>query len=406
MRQALASELAQKRQALAREEAVVTLAKENTPEIRELRRRCLQDKLSHDRALQLLEQELQEEEATQRHQDELERMEAARRREVMGDVEQQSRRRGMGRNLHFDLLSQMERSKAERQVQMERERREDRTQADNAAAQVCNEDRQRLGALRQSQREVSTLLGQLLECQRHQRAEATAREADEHSHIHNYNTAQSELRERLADERRCADGIRNQRLQKLQLALAEGARETFALEEVRLALQQETLEAQYRHQEELALRRRQAEREEAAKEIEDTLRMLQRRKGEAMEHKEREKRELLERYTDQRRLEQLSDQQRRLRLQQYRREVDLIQEDLRKRREEEWQQEFEEAQARRLEEEKAAGIIAEERRRLLQAHCLMEPTQVLCRLLGSSVEPMVERTAHNALRRFPLQVEG
>mmetsp|Transcript_36193 Transcript_36193/g.64409 ORF Transcript_36193/g.64409 Transcript_36193/m.64409 type:complete len:477 (-) Transcript_36193:148-1578(-) len=372
----------------ARFAAQVHQVSHSNPELHALQHRCKVERASQQRALQLLEAEVAEEEARQRTVAELESSMFARLRNEETWRAREAARRADGKELLHDLSTQAALSRESHTMQLDAERRESRSLVDRAAARAREEDLHGLSSRRRAQAKLHRALDVQVAERAQQHSEQLAADLQHAQRDKEHLDEKQALAEALAAERQQAEDSRRRLLSGLARALHAEHLETRLLEELREAVALEEREVQQRQADELRLRRALQSRMEAANACKESLKSLEQRRLMAAEEEQLERQDLLRKFEEDEKLEQLGEQRRRAKLLAHRREVDRMLGEQRVAKEREQQRKHEEMRARQVEEERAARIIKEERQRLLDAYGLVVQSTRLASLLSGVCRPV------------------
>jgi len=362
----------------ALERAQLNKVGELDPDLKALRRRCEHVRATQRQAVQLLEQEVREEEAICRtnqmaDQDQLQRM-----KEAEAAMQQELSRRASGAEYREELRAQAltaaKRAAEETRMQREQERR----LADDAHTRAREEDERSFARRKQVQADMRGSMQHQLDEREAEARNRSRQEAEAVQATRAYLASRDQRVQRFADARRRADQQREVHLQRLRQDLLERTRLNHEFEALRDVLLHEEREAELQRQDAERLERQYEARLAAAQACQDGLRRVEARRRAAVEEEERWRDTFLARLADEDRLEQLSDQRRRQRQAEHRRQSDQHLVDKRRQRQQELANQQLELEQQAQEEARRTATIEEEIQRLLekyaQLHVALPPS--------------------------------
>eukprot|EP00746_Dinoflagellata_sp_MGD_P071259 gnl/MRDRNA2_/MRDRNA2_29055_c0_seq1.p1 gnl/MRDRNA2_/MRDRNA2_29055_c0~~gnl/MRDRNA2_/MRDRNA2_29055_c0_seq1.p1 ORF type:complete len:486 (+),score=155.56 gnl/MRDRNA2_/MRDRNA2_29055_c0_seq1:61-1518(+) len=364
----LAEELKKQADARTKEAADKQRICESSPELRKLRRHLCTAAAAMQQELQLLEQQVKMEEERQYELQMLTALEESRMHEVEKEYSRQAARRAQGSHHKNFLKWQMVERENHHRKEAEDEQVKDRADADAAAAQAYQDDTVALLERRGAQQDLHEILNRLLIYRNEARAAAKQEELKAETRARAEQQQQDQFTAQLARERHQAEESRAKVIEALIQAAEDRHREQQEFSDLRDALLHEEAEAAYRRQEELKLRQKLEQKRAFVRSCEEQLALKQQRYANEREEEERYKRELMEKFAHDDRIELFNQQKRRMLVQQHVREAEKFVQQRRERYEEERKRELGVLAAQREEEQRQAGIIQEERRRLLLEH--------------------------------------
>lgn len=361
----LADQLHLQKAKAAREEAERQRICDGSEELRALKSRLAAAATNKMRAMQLVQRQAQDHEEDQRQATFLSQLEERRLRELELEHQLQQEKqnqRMLVKNMNQDQIAEKQRMSQENGA---REYMRDKAQVDELVARICAEDRAETDA----RRARVTMERKVIEDHRQERQaqnEALRKwEADQDARIEDFARRKREEEEELARVREQQE----QERRRMLYAMLDGQ-----LAQKREADNRQRILDEY-HQEQRLEEQRKLEEEQVQKRAEDRLWLRQawdeahREKEERHLQKEEEERclreELMAKFAEDARLEQMSDQKRRMKILEHRREVDRQVQQRREAYEQARRQELEDHQRAQLAEQERVRIIEEERQRLI-----------------------------------------
>lgn len=343
------------------------------PELRDLQRRCLDEQVSQQRAVQELERQVNDEADRQREQQALEEAELAQRitseNEQANSAVRRDHREAVGR-VQF---SQVAAKRTEREQMEANERMRDRARADGLAAKAAEEDAEVVARRRSAQAEARAALDRLVACRDADRAAEARRSAAAERDAESFNRGRAQIEAHLAEERRRAEAARDEVFLQIASAIEDRDRETREFYVLREALEREEALVRERRAEAAELERRMAARSAAAEACRDALMSSERKREADCSNEDRWREEFKEHLERKDRVDQLGAQRRRQLAAAHHRETERFVAERRQHLERQREAEQREAARLQADEEHRLAIIEAERLRLLREHGFAAP---------------------------------
>jgi len=403
LKQALAGEMEQRCRQDARRDVQIQQAKTTSMDMRLLQQRCLNQQASAERNLQLLRDMVIEKEACQRDAAENHSEKLVRLRMEEKAVGLEVAKRAAGQELLRTLSAQAASGRTKELARKNTELQQDRAHADQVAARVRDEDLQLLASRQRAQVKLHAALDGLVEERKSQYSKEAALDLEQDRQASEYNDRKRAFAKKLASERVAVEDSRQSVLRDLALALHTKQLQAHVVEELCEVIRYEELQVKERQDNELRLRDKLQRRMACVHAYQESISRLEERRLAMIEEDRLERQELLQKKSEDERLEQLGQQQRRMKQLSHAREIDRSLADRRQRQDLESRHELEQLQAQKQEEEREASIIEQERRRLLHAYGLYNPADQLRRLLEATE---IEAAAGSRERRLFLREHG
>ncbi|CAE7887466.1 MNS1 [Symbiodinium sp. KB8] len=363
----LADELAKRKAEQMRHDMDRRRICDGSEELRVLKERLHMAKVNKERAQQLLEIEVRKEKDRITGHLLAEHMENER-------LEQQE----LEHKLDIEKKRQRERVKVinQQQIAMKEAQREEamqeyikeRNQVEELVAKIADEDANEAKARAEKQMESRVMLQQFMVEQKANQEKLEAEEKAENERIEQFARDKREREERLEQERQEKEKEKLRILNAMLGQMEAKNKEAEELELLRNDLHLEELEAESRRREEMQMRKKLEDKEEMKNAYLVQMRAKEEKMLHAREEEGRMREELLKKFAEDDRLEQLNEQKRRMKVEQHRREAERLVELRREMYELARAQEREEQDALRKDEDKRRLIIEDERRRLLREH--------------------------------------
>jgi hypothetical protein len=342
----------------------------SSADLRRLQQHCLNEQATAEGALHLLRAEVMEEERRQQVVADREADQLARLQDKQEATEGEAARRAAGRKFLHDRSAEAASHHSQRQMQEAAEKKEDLAEANRLAKHMQDEDIQHLTRKQHAQAKLHAALDQLVEERKQQRHMQEAADQALNQEVKEFDVEKRAFAERLAAECKLAEESRQRVLKDLTFALRTHQLQAIVAQDLREAVANEELHVRQRQEDELRLRHSLQTKIAQIHAYRESIKILDERRVIAAEQKSRERQEMLQKLAEDEKLEQLSQQRRRMKKLDHAREVESILQDRWQRRERERQQEMDEIECRKRDEERAALIIGAERSRLLEAYGL------------------------------------
>mmetsp|Transcript_62161 Transcript_62161/g.116292 ORF Transcript_62161/g.116292 Transcript_62161/m.116292 type:complete len:479 (-) Transcript_62161:340-1776(-) len=365
----LADELAKRKAEQMRHDMDRRRICDGSEELRVLKERLHMAKVNKERAQQLLEIQVRKEKDRITGHVLAEHMENER-------LEQQE----LEHKLDIEKRRQRERVKVinQQQIAMKEAQREDalqeyikeRSQVETLVAKIAEEDANEAKARAEKQMESRIMLQKFMVEQKANQEKMEAEEKAENERIEQFARDKREREERLEQERQEKEKEKLRVLNAMLGQMEAKNKEAEELELLRNDLHLEELEAESRRREEMQMRKKLEDKEEMKNAYLVQMRAKEEKMLRAREEEARMREELLKKFAEDDRLEQMNEQKRRVKVEQHKREAERLVELRREMYELARSQEREEQDALRKDEDKRRLIIEDERRRLLREHGL------------------------------------
>jgi len=362
----VATELGKKKAREARQEVVRRRVIDGSDELRVLKEKLHAAQVNKVWAKQLLEK--QERDASEMQQEALmaaqcEELRLASEENDLREMQQKVlKMKALQKDNQELLANKNQRDDAWQQFQ------NDKMLVEEVMAKVQDEDRREFARREEKKKYAMEMLTQHREEQERRRREDELRQAQEEENIEAYARQKRAWEEQLAREKSAQDAERARVQQEMLREQNQRNREAQQLERLREDLWREEKEEEDRRKELMKARKILEDKQEMLQAYQEHLeRQEVKRKAEIAKEQE-ERQRLMVRYEEDNRLNQVSDQKRRIKMQEYRRDVDRQMEERRRQYEAERQKEREELERMKAEEAEQARIVEEERQSLLKMH--------------------------------------
>merc|ERR1712048_954953 len=363
----LADELNRRKAEGLREEMNRRRVCDGSEELRALKERLHAAKVNKERSQQLLEQEV-------RHQH-------MRIHEHKIDEHMENERlehMELEHKLNIEKMKQRERVKVINQQQIatkEAQRQEalqeylkERDQVEELVNKIAQEDQDEADAREEKKKEAQEMLRKFMIEQKEKQQEMERAEKDENDRIEAYAQAKRDREAQLAAEAERIAAEKNSVLKKMLGAAEALNKEKEELEQLRNDLHSEQLENESRRREELHVRKKLEDREEMKNAYVFQMRMKEEKAAAALAEEEKIREQLLKKFAEDDRIEQMNEHKRRMKVELHKREAQRLIDLRREMYEQERSKEREDEVKLREEDSKRQVIIEEERRRLIQEH--------------------------------------
>lgn len=363
----LADELAKRKSEQMRQDMDRRRICDGSEELRALKEKLHMAKVNKERAQQLLEIEVRKEKDRMSDHFVAEHMESER-------LEQQE----LEHKLNIEKVKQRERVKSinQQQIAMKEAQRDEalqefnkeRAQVDELVNKILQEDITEAKARSDKQEENKIMLQRFMQEQKEKQEQMEAQEREENDKIEQYARDKREREERLAREKEEAEREKTRILNAMLGQMEAKNKEAGELEQLRNDLHLEELEAESRRREELQVRKRLEDKEEMKNAYLFQMRAKEEKALRAREEEAKIRVELMKKFAEDDRLEQMNEHKRRLKLEQHKREAERLVELRREMYELARQNERENVDKLRDDENTRQVVIEEERQRLLREH--------------------------------------
>eukprot|EP00405_Crypthecodinium_cohnii_P020039 CAMPEP_0206478182 /NCGR_PEP_ID=MMETSP0324_2-20121206/35880_1 /ASSEMBLY_ACC=CAM_ASM_000836 /TAXON_ID=2866 /ORGANISM="Crypthecodinium cohnii, Strain Seligo" /LENGTH=462 /DNA_ID=CAMNT_0053954397 /DNA_START=80 /DNA_END=1465 /DNA_ORIENTATION=+ len=340
-------------------------------EVRNLKKRCQQQRADQEQALHLLQCQLEEEQRLQEdRRRQLLEVEDYSRREI--EHQEQLRRRALQmRQARDDVLQQQDIQASSKMAEEELQRSEDRRQAEEASLRAKHQDVQAGRAKRARQLELQDYLAQLLQ-RRQQQQHQRQREEDESRQLGDEAPAGIPALQDIAEARRRqwheAEQARQRMLEALYCDLESRCLDQRRLEALWEDLRQEEFLAERRRASERDLARRAEMKRRQWEDYQRSILDLEKKNHLQREELERWRSKELERLAVEARLEQYNVERRRRLMLEQRQQVERALQQREQYQHEALELERAELEAARAAARREAEVVAAERAMLTQEH--------------------------------------
>lgn len=363
----LADELARRKAEALRDEMDKRRICDGSEELRALKERLHAAKVNKERAQQLHEGEIRKERGRVQEHMIAEHMENERVEHVELELKLTLEKGKQRERVKFINQQQITTKEAQRCEAMQ-EYLKEKDQVNDLVVKIEMEDAEEAGARALKQEESKASLKQFMVDQQQKQREIEQAERDENDRIEQYARDKRAREERLAAEKEEAEKQKGVILKKM-LGQAEAAnREKEELERLRNDLYLEQHELDARRREELTCRKRLEDREEMKNAYVFQMQMKEEKANGAREEEERIRSALLLKFAEDDRIEQMSEQKRRMKVEQHKREAERLTQLRREMFDQARDAERNHEGALREEEMSRQIIIESERKRLLKEH--------------------------------------
>eukprot|EP00931_Biecheleriopsis_adriatica_P105421 TRINITY_DN79989_c0_g1_i1.p1 TRINITY_DN79989_c0_g1~~TRINITY_DN79989_c0_g1_i1.p1 ORF type:complete len:758 (+),score=241.13 TRINITY_DN79989_c0_g1_i1:153-2276(+) len=363
----LADELERRKAEEVRKEVVRQQIIQGSDEIRALKGKLSAAEANKVRAQQMLEKQAREELEMHREAYLAARVEDARLEAEEAELRLEQEKalvRKEVKVMNEEQIALKERQKEEAL----REFQKDKVQVDELVARIEEEDKLEMAQRQQKKDEVKRMIMEYQHEQVARRREEEQREAEESERIEAFARKKQEQEERIAKEKREQEEEK-QRIQRAMIGQREEVdRQARELEQLRQDLWQEEKEEEERRKELVRARKRLEDQQEMLRDYQASVLKAEKQRQEKVAQEQQTREELLNKYAEDERLEQMSAQKRRMKLQEYKRDVDRQMQIRRQQYEEQRQKERDELERLKAEEALRAQIVEEERQKLLREH--------------------------------------
>lgn len=365
----LADELAKRNATKLRQEMNKRRICEGSEELRALKERLHAAQVNKQRARQMLDNELrrdcsrQEDHliAEQMENERLEQMELVHKLEL---EKMKQRERVKTINQQQIAMKEMEREEAFAEYTKEKD------QVNELVEKIAHEDAEEQAARAQKSKESAEMMKRFMIEQKARQEELEQQEKDELDRIEAYAAAKRAREEEEQRKKEEAAKEKERVLRKMLGVAEEKNREAAEFEFLRNELHQQELEAVARRREEMQMRKKLEDKEEMKKAYVFQMDMKEQKKQKEIEEEEHIRNQIMKKFAEDDRIEQMNEQKRRMKVQEHKREAQRLMELRRAMYEEARTAERGDEERLRAEEAGRQAVIEAERRRLLREHAL------------------------------------
>jgi len=363
----LADELSRRKAEAHREEMDKRRICDGSEELRQLKERLHMAKVNKERAQQLLEIEMRKETDRVRDHHIAEHMENERLEHVELEIKlnvEKSKQRERVKVINQQQIAMKESQK----IEAEQEYLKEKAQVNELVERIAQEDEQESAARAEKQRETRVILQKFMHEQKAQQQAMEQAEIDENDKIEKYAADKRAREEKLAEEAAEKEREKVRILNAMLGNMEARSKEKEELEILRNELHGEELEAKSRRREEMVMRKKLEDREEMKNAYVFQMRMKEEKASKAREEEDAIREQLMVKFAEDDRIEQMNEQKRRMKVQEHKREAERLVA-LRRDMYEQTRQAERDAEAKLREEEgKRQHVVEEERQRLLKEH--------------------------------------
>eukprot|EP00405_Crypthecodinium_cohnii_P019700 CAMPEP_0206476006 /NCGR_PEP_ID=MMETSP0324_2-20121206/34440_1 /ASSEMBLY_ACC=CAM_ASM_000836 /TAXON_ID=2866 /ORGANISM="Crypthecodinium cohnii, Strain Seligo" /LENGTH=466 /DNA_ID=CAMNT_0053951517 /DNA_START=78 /DNA_END=1478 /DNA_ORIENTATION=- len=363
----LAQELARRKAENHRNEMERRRICDGSEELRALKERLHMAKVNKERAQQLLEINVRGEQERLREMHIAEHMENERLSQIELEHKLNIEKNKQRERVKVINQQQIAMKEAQRDEAMQEYMRE-KAEVEELVGKIAAEDEQEVQARWEKQQETKAALKQFMIDQKMKQEAMEEEEREEFRRIEQYAADKRAREERLAAEK---EGVENEKKRILNAMLGqmnEKNKRAEEMEHLRNELHFEELEAASRQRHEMQIRKKLEDKEEMKNAYVDQMRAKEERLAKQREEEDLIRQQLMKKFAEDDRIEQMNEQRRRMRVEAHKKEAQRLIELRREMYEQ--QREAERAEHNRLREEegKRQVIIEEERRRLIKEH--------------------------------------
>mmetsp|Transcript_46710 Transcript_46710/g.104995 ORF Transcript_46710/g.104995 Transcript_46710/m.104995 type:complete len:475 (+) Transcript_46710:41-1465(+) len=363
----LADELARRKAQQLREDMDKKRICDGSEELRALKERLHVAKVNKERAMQLVEINVRGEKERLQEQKIAEHMENERleQRELEHKLNvEKSRQRERVKHINQQQIAMKEAQREEAMAQHLQEK----DQVSELVDKIAQEDAQEQAARAHKQSETRAVLKQFMKEQKAKQEAMEQAEIDELERIEAYAAEKRRQEERLAAEKAEAERQKMLVLNAMLGKMEAKNKEAQELEQLRNDLHQEELEAEMRRREEIQVRKKLEDREEMKNAYLFQMKMKEEKARAAAEEEEKIRAQLLKKFAEDDRIEQMNEHKRRMKVEAHKREAQRLIELRREMYEQDRESQAQADSKLRDEDAQRQVIIEEERRRLLKEH--------------------------------------
>lgn len=361
----LADELSRQAAEKAREAMNRQRICEGSEEIRVLKERLNAAKMNKERARQLAEIDLQREDELAHEQQLAAHMEAERCEnqalEHMLGIEKRRQRE----HVKQVNLQQIAFKEDQRQVELD-EHLKDKVLVQDIVTKIMQEDEMEFRAQKQKQEEAHRQMSQFLQDQKARCKKAEMENIEENRKIEHFQR-EKDRKEELSAARKVAAQREKERVAATIISkLEKESRAAKAIEQLRNSLHEEEVEADYRCRENAQAMKRLSNRERMNKIYVEQMAEKARQTEKRQQEEDEFRKNLMEKFAKDDHIELISEQKRRMKIEEHKREAQRLIEVRRAIDEQQRAEEWAKEEQFRQEELRRQVVIEEERRRILQ----------------------------------------
>eukprot|EP00429_Kryptoperidinium_foliaceum_P053635 CAMPEP_0176094386 /NCGR_PEP_ID=MMETSP0120_2-20121206/47298_1 /TAXON_ID=160619 /ORGANISM="Kryptoperidinium foliaceum, Strain CCMP 1326" /LENGTH=481 /DNA_ID=CAMNT_0017428329 /DNA_START=94 /DNA_END=1539 /DNA_ORIENTATION=+ len=363
----LAEEMARRKANQLREEMDRRRVCDGSEELRALKERLHMAKVNKERAQQLMEIHVREHNEKLRDHHVAEHMENERLQHIE-----------LEHKLNIEKLKQRERVKVinQQQIAMKEHQRQEamqeyikeKDQVQELVDKIAKEDSQEAQARWEKQQETKKALHQFMIDQKAKQEAMDEEERAEFARIEKYAADKRAQEERLAAEKEAKEAEKKRILNAMLGQMEAKSKAAEELEYLRNELHGEELEAEGRRREEMQMRKKLEDKEEMKNAYMFQMQMKEDRMRKEREEEDKMREQLMKKFAEDDRIEQMNEQKRRLKVEAHKREAERLVALRREMYEKEREAEREKEAKLHEDEKRRQVIIEEERRRLIQEH--------------------------------------
>lgn len=361
----LAKEIARRKSEEARNVLHRQQICDGSEELRALKEKLNAARVSKVRALQMLQRQAADETERQREAQLAAHIEDRRLQEqedVLRKQIEKDQQYGVLRQQNQAQMADKERQRIEAKVDHLRERAE----VEALVQKIAEEDVTEILARQRKQEETKQMLVKYAERQFAERLAAERREAEEDASIEAFQRKKRDFELRVQREREQQEAEKRRVQEELAAQQMRRNKEAEEMERLREDLVFEERQAALRRQEQLQAQKKLADQVEMSRAFQEQLKAKDERRRREMEQEQLLRDELMAKFAEDDRIEQMNAQKRRMKLLEHKKEVDKHIEMRRAAFQAERQRELEELGRRAAMEAERQEIIRAERQRLLQ----------------------------------------
>lgn len=365
VQESLATELERRRVANVREEVSRRRICEGSEELRALKGRLQAASVNKARAMQLLERQAKEEEDYQRECKMVTQLENWRLEDLEREHNHEQAKVRQRQQVKQMQQEQLIARDAHLREEAEREQMRDRADVEEIVRRIGEEDEMEVAERRARQEQARNLYREGMQERHAYQVALERKEADDNARIEEFAREKRAFEDRIAQEKEQQELERRRILQNMLDDQVAQKREAEECDRIRQDYHEEERREAERRLEEAQVRRRLENREEQRQAYEDHMKHAEVKRQLQAEEEHRLREQLLAKFAEDDRIEQMNAQKRRLKVQEHKREVERQLQLRREQYEAARQQEREAFLYLQKEEEEQRRVIEEERRRLL-----------------------------------------
>lgn len=363
----LADELSRRKAAQLREDMDKRRICDGSEELRALKERLHMAKVNKERAQQMVQSHVRDYHDRLHEQHMAEHMENQRLEHLE-----------LEHKLNIEKVKQRERVKVinQQQIATKEAQREDalheylkdKSQVNELVEKIAQEDAQEAAARASKQKETRETLQRYMADQKAQQEAMERAEQEEFERIERYAADKRAREEKLAAEKAEQEREKVRVLNAMLGQMEAKSKAAEELEQLRNDLHQEELEEESRRREEMQMRKKLEDREDMKNAHRVQMRVKEEKASKARDEEELLREQLMKKFAEDDRIEQMNEQKRRLKVEAHKREAQRLLDLRREMYERQREAEREYDGKLREDEQKRQVIIEEERRRLIAEH--------------------------------------